>query len=516
MSETAVTARPAAPWYREITAKQWYALAAGQAGWALDAFDVMLYSFCLTTIMREWHSTPAAAGFMVTVTLFASSVGGIVFGAVADRIGRKKALMLTVLLFSLCSGLSGLTQNLTQLAIARTLLGLGMGGEWASGALLVSETWPPQHRGKAIGIMQSGWAIGYILAAVCGWLVLPALGWRAMFFVGVLPALFTLWIRTKLEEPEIWVKAAAANTAQAKSEFGFLQIFAPDLLRFTLLSTLTSALVMFAYWGLFTWMPGFLSQPLGRGGAGLGVRGALWIIPMMTGAFFGYISFGFIADRFGRRPTFAAYLLISAVLVWIFGTTRDAGRPALAGPLPRLLRLRLLLRLRRLHLGAVPHPGPRVGGGLLLQRRPDAQRVRPHRGRRPLGALRSGRGARLPRHRLRRRGGLDLPAARDARAGTDLSGRPSRPRAHLGGAVRAARGAGHRGEHGRAPRRVHRGGGAASSGRPAGHVHQEPLPARQEGRDVAGGVPRGPGRGPAGRSPSASARSTSPSGARSG
>jgi MFS family permease len=322
----------AAPWYREITPTQWYALAAGQAGWALDAFDVMLYSFCLTTIMREWHSTPAAAGFMVTVTLFASSIGGIFFGAVADRIGRKKALMLTVLLFSLCSGLSGLTQNLTQLAVARTLLGLGMGGEWASGALLVSETWPPQHRGKAIGIMQSGWAIGYILAAVCGWLVLPALGWRAMFFVGVLPALFTLWIRTKLEEPEIWVKAAAADRAKETSDFGFLQIFAPDLLRFTLLSTLTSAFVMFAYWGLFTWMPGFLSQPLASGGAGLGIRGALWIIPMMTGAFFGYISFGFIADRFGRRPTFAAYLLISAVLVWIFGTTRDAALLLWLGP----------------------------------------------------------------------------------------------------------------------------------------------------------------------------------------
>jgi MFS family permease len=322
----------ATPWYREINSTQWYALAAGQAGWALDAFDVMLYSFCLTTIMREWHSTPAAAGFMVTVTLFASSIGGIVFGAVADRIGRKKALMLTVLLFSLCSGLSGLTQNLTQLAIARALLGLGMGGEWASGALLVSETWPPQHRGKAIGIMQSGWAIGYILAAVCGWLVLPALGWRAMFFVGVLPALFTLWIRTRLEEPEIWVKAAAANTARATSDFGFLQIFAPDLLRFTLLSTLTSALVMFAYWGLFTWMPGFLSQPLASGGAGLGVRGALWIIPMMTGAFFGYVSFGFIADRLGRRPTFAAYLLISAALVWIFGTTRNASVLLWLGP----------------------------------------------------------------------------------------------------------------------------------------------------------------------------------------
>src|SRR5204862_4817552 len=165
MTESVLTPSVVVPWYREITAKQWYALLAGQLGWALDAFDVMLYAFCRTTIMDEWHLKPAEAGFMVSVTLFASSFGGILFGWIADRVGRKKALMATVLVFSLCSGLSGLAQDLTQLAIARTLLGLGMGGEWASGALLVSETWPAQHRGKAIGFMQSGWAIGYIAAA---------------------------------------------------------------------------------------------------------------------------------------------------------------------------------------------------------------------------------------------------------------------------------------------------------------------------------------------------------------
>lgn len=333
MSDVAVAGAVGVPWYREINSKQWYALFAGQMGWALDAFDVMLYSFCLTTIMKEWGNSPASAGFMVTVTLFASSLGGILFGALADKIGRKRSLMLTVLLFSICSGLSGLAQNLTQLAIARTVLGLGMGGEWASGALLVSETWPPQHRGKAVGIMQSGWAIGYILAALAAALVLPVLGWRAMFFLGILPALFTLWIRTKVDEPEIWVKASKENAAKQKSDFGFFQIFGPDLLRFTLLSTLTSAFVMFAYWGLFTWMPGFLAMPLEKGGAGLGIAKApIWIIPMMVGAFFGYISFGFIADKLGRRPTFAAYLTISAVLVWVFGNTRDPTMLMVLGP----------------------------------------------------------------------------------------------------------------------------------------------------------------------------------------
>jgi len=334
MSESMFTPSDAAPWYREISAKQWYALLAGQLGWALDAFDVMLYSFCLTSIMGEWKLKPAEAGFMVTVTLFASSFGGILFGAVADRIGRKKALMATVLVFSVCSGLSGLAQDLTQLAIARTLLGLGMGGEWASGALLVSETWPAQHRGKAIGLMQGGWAIGYIAAAVAGATILPWLGWRAMFFVGIAPALFTLWIRRKVEEPEIWVQARARGVTGQRPGASLLRIFDRSLVRYTLLCTLTSAFVMFAYWGLFTWMPGFLAQPVDKGGAGLGIaRAPIWIIPMMVGALVGYVTFGFIADRIGRRPTFAAYLVISALLVWIFGRTHDTTQLMLLGPL---------------------------------------------------------------------------------------------------------------------------------------------------------------------------------------
>lgn len=334
MSEvTAPVPQQAAPWWREISSKQWYALFAGQMGWALDAFDVLLYTFCLTSIMKEWGHAPAAAGFMVTVTLFASSFGGILFGAIADRIGRKKALMLTVLLFSICSGLSGLAQNLVQLAIARTILGLGMGGEWASGALLVSETWPAEHRGKAVGLMQGGWAIGYILAAIAAATILPIFGWRAMFFVGIIPALFTVWIRTKVEESEIWLADRRKQKAEKKGAGSFLQIFSPELVKYTLFCTLISSFVMFAYWGLFSWMPGFLAMPLSKGGAGLSaVKAPIWVIPMMVGAFFGYVSFGLIADKFGRRPTFAAYLFISAVLVIIFGNLRNPTLLMIMGP----------------------------------------------------------------------------------------------------------------------------------------------------------------------------------------
>jgi len=324
-----VAVSAAVPWWKTISKTQWYALLAAQMGWALDAFDVLLYVFALTTIMKEWNLTATQAGFLASVTLFASAFGGIAFGVIADRIGRRNALMATVVIFSLMSGVSGLTQNIWQLALARTLLGLGMGGEWASGALLVSETWPPEHRGKAIGIMQGGWAIGYIFAAIVAGTILPWLGWRVLFFIGIVPALFTVWVRTKVEEPEIWVK----SNEEKKQGFSLTQIFHADLIRYTVCCTVIAIFVMFAYWGLFTWLPGFLSSPAEKGGAGLSiVKSSMWIIPTMIGAFFGYTTFGFIADRYGRRPTFAAYLLICAVLVYIYGNTRDATFLLILGP----------------------------------------------------------------------------------------------------------------------------------------------------------------------------------------
>jgi MFS family permease len=334
MSDAAVIPiSPAVPWWREITRNQWYALLAGKLGWMLDAFDVMLYVFCLKVIMDEWHLNPAVAGFMVTVTLFASSFGGILFGAVADRWGRKNALMATVLIFSICSGLSGLSQNLLQLAIARTILGLGMGGEWAAGALLVSETWPAKHRGKAIGLMQGGWAIGYILAAVCAATILPRFGWRVMFFIGIIPALFAVWVRTKVEEPEVWLAQHKKEKAAPETRGSFWQIFHRDLVRYTLISTLISTFVMFAYWGLFSWLPSFLASPIAKGGAGMSiVRAPMWMIPLMIGAYFGYVSFGFVADKFGRRPTFAGYLILSAVFVFLFGNTRNPTALMIMGP----------------------------------------------------------------------------------------------------------------------------------------------------------------------------------------
>ncbi|MSO83004.1 MAG: MFS transporter [Acidobacteria bacterium] len=262
------------------------------------------------------------AGLLGTVTLVMSGVGGIVFGVVADRLGRTRALMATILVFSLASLGASTSQTLVQLLIWRAVLGIGMGGEWASGAVLVSETWPAAHRNKAISIMQSGWAIGYILAALTAAVVLgrPGAGpeaWRWLFVAGVLPALFTLWIRRHVREPEAW---AARGAAAARVANPFTVIFGRALLGRTLLIILLGSSVQFAYWGIFFWLPAFLARPVAQGGAGMGVVGSLaWIIPVQIGAYFGYLTFGFIADRVGRRRTFVLFMLAAALLVPIYG-----------------------------------------------------------------------------------------------------------------------------------------------------------------------------------------------------
>ena len=192
------------------------ALIAASLGWLLDAFDVMLYALVLATLMTDMGLDRPTGGLLGSLTLAASAAGGIVFGVLADRIGRTRALSLSILLYSVFTAACGLAQTVAQLAVFRIFLGLGMGGEWASGAALVSETWPAKHRGKALGLMQSCWAIGYGAAAIVTMIVLPRFGWRAVFFVGVLPALFTLWIRRNVPEPELWRKTRAGLGLEAR------------------------------------------------------------------------------------------------------------------------------------------------------------------------------------------------------------------------------------------------------------------------------------------------------------
>jgi MFS family permease len=321
---------------REASPEARRALVAASLGWLLDAFDVMLYALVLTALMADMGFDRQTGGLLGSVTLAASAAGGIIFGILADRLGRTRALSLSILLYSVFTAACGTATSVMQLAVFRIFLGLGMGGEWASGAALVSETWPAQHRGKALGLMQSCWAIGYGLAAVVNLIVLPRFGWRAVFFVGVVPALFTLWIRRRVPEPDIWKKARTSGTPSIRGTpraagtrggtFGTLGTL-------TVALTLMNAATMFAWWGLNLWIPSFLSSPLAQGGVGLSTEAMSWfVIAMQVGMWFGYVTFGFVSDRFGRKPTYIVYLVAAAILVYAYSVVRNPAALLVLGP----------------------------------------------------------------------------------------------------------------------------------------------------------------------------------------
>lgn len=331
----------------------------------------MLYAMVLAHLMKDLGMDKATAGMMNSFTLLSSAAGGVIFGIIADRIGRVRALTMTILVYSVFTAACGLSRTIFELAIYRILLGLGMGGEWATGAALVAETWPDEHRGKALGFMQSSWAIGYALAAGITALILPRWGWRAVFFAGILPAFVTFWIRKKVEEPEIWlrtrrelpggesvIKSAkstpeekiASSVAPADLETRTLaekakevvtrrvkgslaEIFRPPFLKSTVVASLMNAGTMFAWWGLFTWIPAYLGLPPSEGGIGLDVvRTSTWVVVMQVGMWFGYVSFGFICDRVGRKKTYIVYLLAAAVLVVAYSSVRNNLFLLLLGP----------------------------------------------------------------------------------------------------------------------------------------------------------------------------------------
>jgi len=319
--------------FSNITVDQRRTLLAASLGWMLDAFDAMLYALVLTHIMRDLGMSKATSGFLATLTLLASGIGGVMFGFIADRVGRKRALMLSILTYSICSFASGLATSILMLAAFRFVLGLGMGGEWNTGATLVAETWPTQLRAKAISIVQSSWAIGYALAALVAGIVLQYASWRMVFFVGILPALVTLWIQSRVPESEMWrehrrlaQERRHSPDAQATYEHtGFGYIFRPPCVRHTFALLFANFFGMFAWWGLFTWLPPYLSLPADQGGRGFGVMGTTTLLVTLNlfGMFPGYASFGWVADRLGRRRSYMLYTFLAAVLVPIYATARQ-------------------------------------------------------------------------------------------------------------------------------------------------------------------------------------------------
>jgi MFS family permease len=330
---------------REASQAQRRTLLAAAMGWALDAFDAMLYSLVLALLMRDLGMSKSMAGFLGTLTLLASGIGGVLFGFLADRIGRKQALMASILTYSVCSFASGLATTITMLALARFVLGLGMGGEWNTGATLVAETWPSELRAKAISIVQSSWALGFAAAALVAGPVARYYGWRAVFFVGILPAVITLWIQRRVPESEMWrermspatdlvdteknspllAKLARNRAPSVSNSVSIWTIFRAPYGRYTFALLLFNFFGMFAWWGLFTWLPPYLSLPVEQGGRGLGVMGmtSLMVVLNLCGMFPGYASFGWVADHLGRRRAFLVYTLFAALLIPLYALARS-------------------------------------------------------------------------------------------------------------------------------------------------------------------------------------------------
>jgi MFS family permease len=316
------------PTLSHVTSAQKRTLIAAALGWGLDGFDVLLYSNVQVKVMESLGIFPthehykAISGLPNAFMLLASGIGGVLFGFIADRIGRTKALMLSILTYSLCSLGSGLSRSIIVLIFFRFVLGLGMGGEWNTGATLVAETWPTNLRARAIAIVQSAWAWGLAAAALVAWIVLGVFhqNWRVVFFVGVLPALVTLWIRKSVPESEMWKQ----QRDQATSKAPFSEIFSPALRKNTIFLLLLNVFGLFAWWGLFSWMPPYLTLPVARGGRGFSLMNTatLLVTLNLVGMFPGYLCYGWVADKLGRKRSLILYTLCAAGLIPLYAAAR--------------------------------------------------------------------------------------------------------------------------------------------------------------------------------------------------
>jgi MFS family permease len=296
-----------------LTKTERRAFAACVGGWALDAMDVQLYSFVIPTLIAIWGITRAQAGELGTAALLVSAVGGWLAGWLADRYGRVRTLQVAILWFAVFTFLSGLAQNFEQLFAARALMGLGFGGEWAAGAVLLGEVIRPEYRGKALGMMQAGWAVGWGAAALLYaffFSVLPAeTAWRVLFLVGIAPALLVFFVRRYVEEPAVYLETRSKLAAQGDKPSA-LDIFRPPLLRVTVLGGLMGTGAQGGYYAVTTWLPTFLRTE--RKLSVLDSAGYLAV--SIAGAFCGYLSGGYLADKIGRRLTFLVFAIGAGVV----------------------------------------------------------------------------------------------------------------------------------------------------------------------------------------------------------
>jgi MFS family permease len=308
-----------------VASLPWLALGSAFLGWLFDSMDLNLFTLVLfPSVGQLLQSTDAAqiakvGGYIVATKLFCWGIGGILFGVVADRIGRARTMVITILIYAAFTGLSGLAQTWPQLAVLQAIAGIGIGGEWAAGAALVAETWPERHRARAMQVMQMAFAFGFFVAALDN-LVLGPIGWRWVLAAGALPALVALPIRSFVPEPDRWVRvrhAASAAGSGSSAAATFAAIFAPDLRRRTLVGFLVAASTMIGCWGGLTLLPSWIAQLVRMSGATNGVQAVSYaFMIMMLGAVLGYASLIWLTDAIGRRWSY--FLFSAASLVSSF------------------------------------------------------------------------------------------------------------------------------------------------------------------------------------------------------
>ncbi len=285
------------------------------AGWVFDCYDLILYTFLLIPIGQELRLTNVELSFVLGASLAATAVGGVIFGVLSDRFGRKSVLQWTILTYSVGTFLSGLAGSIELLVCFRIITGLGVGGEWATGQTYVGETFPAQVRGRYGAFMQTGAPIGVALASVIGGFVTPMIGWRYAFFISVLPAILVVFIRRHLPESDVWLERRkrggdeAAQTGAREALQHFLLLFSRAYRRLFLLSLVLAIFDMSAYWFTYSWLPGYLHQQRQLSMA----TSALWVLVTQAGGFAGYASFGYVADGLGRRPAYSIYSAIMAI-----------------------------------------------------------------------------------------------------------------------------------------------------------------------------------------------------------
>ena len=307
-------------WRKGVTRYQWLVLFVAWLGWVFDSMDSTIYAIVLHPALRELLG-PAAGpptesdaigyygGIIFSIFLVGWAVGGVLFGILADRFGRTRTLIFTILIYAVFTGMAALSATWWQLGIYRFLTALGIGGEWAAGAALVAEVWPEDKRAKAAGILQSAWAAGFLLAALVN-LAMGSLGWRPLFLVGIAPAAVALLVRLWVKEPERWVRARASEVQSGVgSQKRLAELFSPALRRSTFVGSGLAFVAVFGLWGATNWTPTLirtLPSLEGLESSTLSDYVSYATMILNAGALAGYLSFGPLADRFGRRAVFAA------------------------------------------------------------------------------------------------------------------------------------------------------------------------------------------------------------------